>query len=244
MTELPTGTLTFLFSDIEGSTRLVKDLGARWKEVLNEHHRLMRAAIAAHGGTEVGTEGDSFFAVFSTAPSAVAAAIAAQRTIGARGWPAGSEIRVRMGLHTGTADLAGGSYTGRDVHRAARIMAASHGGQVALSETTRALVAAEPMDGVTLRDLGEHRLKDLNLPERLYQLVIDGLPAEFPPLRTLDAVPHNLPVQLTSFLGRERELSELSGLVERARLVTLTGPGGTGITRLALQAAAGLTGAL
>jgi predicted ATPase/class 3 adenylate cyclase len=238
--DLPAGTLTFLFSDIEGSTRHLQDLGPAWSGALDDHHSLMREAIAEHGGTEVVNEGDSFFAVFPTASDAVRAALAAQRKLGAHPWPGGAAVRVRMGLHTGSATIAGGSYAGLDVHRAARIMAAAHGGQVLLSEVTRALAATALGEGLTTRDLGEHRLKDLDSTERLHQLVAPGLATDFPPIRTADAARTNLPAQPTSFLGRERQIGEVSTLLEAARLVTLTGPGGTGKTRLAIECAARL----
>jgi predicted ATPase/class 3 adenylate cyclase len=240
MKAFPTGTVTFLFSDIEGSTRLVQALGERYGEVLAEHCRIMRQAIGEAGGIEVGTEGDSFFAVFTSAPAAVAATAAAQRGLTAQAWPDGAEVRVRMGLHTGEGMLGGDNYMGLDVHRAARIAAAGHGGQVVISEATRSLVDRLP--GANFRDLGAHRLKDLANPEHLFQIDIAGLPSDFPALRSLDARPNNLPVQLTSFVGREAEIAAAGDLLERARLVTLTGPGGTGKTRLALQIAAeGLT---
>jgi predicted ATPase/class 3 adenylate cyclase len=238
--ELPTGTLTFLFSDIERSTRLLQELGPAWTGTLDNHDRLMREAIAEHAGTAVTTGGDSFFAVFATAPDAVKAALAAQRKLADHPWPSGAVVRVRMGIHTGAASIAGGSYAGLDVHRAARIMAAAHGGQVLLSEVVRALATVAFNDGVTTRDLGAHRLKDLDSPERLHQLVASGLPADFPPIRTADAVRTNLPAQPTSFLGRERQIGEVSTLLEAARMVTLTGPGGTGKTRLAIECAARL----
>ncbi|HEX7171240.1 MAG TPA: adenylate/guanylate cyclase domain-containing protein [Candidatus Limnocylindria bacterium] len=237
---LPSGTLTFLFSDIEGSTRLLQELGPAWNAALEDHRRLTREAIAEHAGTEVDTEGDSFFVVFPTAPDAVRAALAAQRKLAAHPWPGGAVVRVRIGLHTGSATIAGGSYAGLDVHRAARIMAAAHGGQVLLSEVTRALAATALGGDVTTRDLGEHRLRDLDSPERLHQLVAPGLATDFPALRTADAVRSNLPAQPTSFLGREREIGEVSALLEDARLVTLTGPGGIGKTRLAIECAARL----
>ena len=160
--DLPAGTLTFLFSDIEGSTRHLQDLGPAWTGALDDHHSLMREAIAEHGGTEVVNEGDSFFAVFPTAADAVMAALAAQRSSAPILGPGGAAVRVRMGLHTGSATIAGGSYAGLDVNRAARIMAAAHGGQVLLSEVTRALAATALGEGLTTRDLGEHRLKDLD----------------------------------------------------------------------------------
>lgn len=222
MRELPAGTVTFLFTDVEGSTRLLYDLGAeRYAEALTEHRQLLRAAFAHHGGVEVDTQGDAFFYAFPTAPGAVAAAAEGQEAL------VGQSIRVRMGLHTGTPHLTDEGYVGADVHRAARIAAVAHGGQVVLSAATAALA-----DDRELRDLGEHRLKDLSAPERLFQLGH----GEFPALRSLYRT--NLPVPPTPFLGRERELSEVSAwLTNGARLLTLTGAGGTGKTRLALQAA-------
>ena len=238
MTALPTGTVTFLFTDIEGSTRLLQALGPEYPALLSRHHAIIRAAIAAHGGVEIGTEGDSFFVVFPSAGGAIGATVDAQRGLQEEAWPEGHPVAVRMGLHTGEGTLGDDGYVGIDVHRAARIGAAGHGGQVLLSESTRALVAGSLPDGVSLTDLGEHRLKDLPQAERLHQLVIDGLPAQFPALRTVDAAPNNLPTQLTSFLGRDREIAEIDALLRGSRLLTLTGPGGTGKTRLSLQVAA------
>ena len=238
MTALPTGTITFLFSDIEGSTHLAERLGERWRTLLEEHREIVRRAIATGDGVEVGTEGDSFFAAFPTAGGALAAAVEAQRQLDAHQWPEEAPIRIRIGLHTGEASLAGADYVGLDVHRAARIAAAGHGGQVLLSDTTRSLVESTLPEGVTARDLGQRRLKDLSRPERIHQLVIEGLPNDFPALKTLDATPNNLPIQLSSFLGRERELDEVEELLGRTRLLTLTGPGGTGKTRLSLQVGA------
>ncbi len=237
----PTGVVTFLFTDIEGSTRLVDTLGTTaWRPLLARHRELVRAALRDHQGLEIGTEGDSFFAVFRDPSSAVDAAGSAQRSLQHEAWPEGAAVRVRMGVHTGEGELdADGAYVGHDVHRAARVAAAGHGGQVLLSEATALLVDGHLAPGLTLRSLGAHRLKDLR-PERIAQLVIDGLPADFPPIRSLDARPNNLPLELTSFVGRERELGEILSLVAGARLVTLTGPGGTGKTRLALQVAASL----
>jgi predicted ATPase/class 3 adenylate cyclase len=241
VTEIPTGTVTFLFTDIEGSTRLAQDLGEAWPPLLERHRQIARAAWADQYGVEIGTEGDSFFVVFASAPHAAAAAVAVQRGLAAEEWPAGGQIRSRMGLHTGEGVLSGGSYVGLDVHRAARIANAGHGGQVLLSATTRALVEGSLPDGVALREMGEHRLKDLSRPERIWDLVVDGLSSDFPPLRTLNAVPNNLPTQLTSFLGRQREIAEARQLLIDGRLLTLTGPGGTGKTRLSLQIAADAT---
>jgi predicted ATPase len=223
MRQLPTGTLTLLFTDIEGSTRLVDKLGERYSEVLGEHHRVLREAFERHGGVEAGTQGDSFFVVFSSAAAALAAAMEAQRNL------AQGPVRVRMGLHTGEPKVTDEGYVGLDVHRAARIGAAGHGGQVVVSETTRALLDGD----FDLRDLGEHRLKDLPDPIRLFQLGRD----EFPPLRSLSQA--RLPGGLEPLIGRKRELGELLRLLgrERVRLVTITGPGGIGKTSLAAAAA-------
>jgi predicted ATPase/class 3 adenylate cyclase len=236
---LPSGTLTFLFTDIEGSTGLAQELGPEgYGDVLVQHRELLRAAWAAHGGTEVGTEGDSFFVVFAAAPAAVAAAVDAQRALAAAHFPHGvATVRVRMGLHTGLGVLSGGTYVGADVNRAARIAAAANGGQVVLSSSTVPLLGEGLPAGVRARDLGEHRLKDLR-PERLALLEIDGLAVDPRPIRSLDNRPNNLPTQVTSFVGRAAELEETSAMLGTSRLLTLTGPGGTGKTRLSLQLAA------
>jgi predicted ATPase/class 3 adenylate cyclase len=218
---LPRGTVTFLFTDIEGSTRLLQELGDQYADVLAEHRRILRREFARYGGVEVGTEGDSFFVAFAKASDALAAAEAAREAL------VGGPIRVRIGLHTGEPTVIDEGYVGIDVHRAARIAAAGHGGQILVSQATRDLAGAD-----RLRDLGVHRLKDLAAPERLYQLDDD----EFPPLRGVDQT--NLPVQPTPFVGRERELVEVLALLDSHRIVTLTGSGGSGKTRLALQAAA------
>jgi len=235
---LPTGTVTFLFTDIEGSTRLVQALGPKWVELLETHNSLVRAAIEANHGTVVKTEGDSFFAVFGSALDAALASGAAQDELAAHPWPEDGRIRVRMGLHTGIAALGGADYVGIDVHRAARIADAGHGGQTVLSEPTAILVERDLPPSLTLHDLGKHRLKDLSEPETIFELIGTGREEAFPHLRTMDVIPNNLPLQLTSFVGRERELAEALHLLERTRVLTLTGPGGTGKTRLSLQLAA------
>ncbi|HEV3463610.1 MAG TPA: adenylate/guanylate cyclase domain-containing protein, partial [Actinomycetota bacterium] len=209
MTDLPTGTVTFLFTDIEGSTGLLQALGDRYPAVLDEHAAIIRRAVAGGGGVEVSTHGDAFFVVFRSPAGAVRAAIAAQQGLAAHDWAPGPPVRVRMGLHTGEGVLGGDDYAGLDVHRAARIADAAHGGQVLVSDATRGLVQHSLPTGASLRDLGEHRLRGLEDPERLHQLVGDGLAADFPPPRTLDARPNNLPLQLTSFVGRESEIAEV-----------------------------------
>jgi predicted ATPase/class 3 adenylate cyclase len=227
MRDLPSGTVTFLFTDIEGSTRLLHELGDAYADVLAEHRRLLRDAVAPHGGVEVDTQGDAFFFAFARARDAAAAAAAAQEALSS------GRVGVRMGLHTGEPLLTEEGYVGIDVHRAARIAAAGHAGQILVSQSTRDLVGA---DGV--RDLGKHRLKDLTAPERIYQLG----DVTFPPLKTLDRT--NLPIAATALVGRERELTELTGLLQNGtRLVTVTGAGGSGKTRLALQVAAELADA-
>jgi len=238
---LPAGTLTFLFTDIEGSTKLLNELGTdRFHEVLAVHTRTLREAFK-DGGVEVRIEGDALFVVFPIAAKAVRAAGAAQRALAAAAFPHGAVIRVRMGMHTGegvpASAEAGADYVGIDVHRAARVAAAANGGQVLATEATATLARPELADGISLRDLGEFHLKDLPQPEHLYQLVIEGFPADFPPVRSLDRTQTRLPPQPTTFVGREREIAEGQRLLERARLVTLTGPGGTGKTRLSIRIA-------
>ena len=230
-----------LFSDIEGSTALLSRLGDRYGEALAVQRAVMRAAISASGGHEMGTEGDSFFVVFGSAADAVACCVEAQRALAGQAWPGGVTVRVRMGLHSGEPVRHQDGYVGMDVHRAARIAAVAHGGQVVLSDATRLLVASRPPAGVSVRDLGLHRLKDLHLPERIYQLAAAGLAERFPPLKSLGTAT-SLPVPLTALVGRDEEIERLRALLARpgVRLVTLTGAGGIGKTRLAVQAATGL----
>jgi predicted ATPase/class 3 adenylate cyclase len=237
------GTLTFLFTDIEGSTELLQRVGEGvYAQVLADHHALIRSGLAAHGGEEVDTQGDGFFAVFSSPKACVAAAAEMQRAVEAYAWPAGEQVWVRMGVHTGEASKTATGLVGLDVHRAARVAAVAHGGQVLVSESATVLVRDWLPPGTALRDLGVHRLKDLGRPERIFQLSVAGLRAEFPPLRSLGnpALANNLPAQLATFVGRERELSQVRQLVESSRLVTLAGAGGSGKTRLGLQVAADL----
>ena len=234
--ELPTGTVTFFFSDVEGSTRLLMALGERYAEAHAAHQRIVREAFAAFDGIEISTEGDSFFAVFLSAADAVGAAAAAQRALHAHRWPEGGEVRVRMGLHTGQAVLVGDDYVGIDVNRAARIAAAGHGGQVLISSVTQELASGHVGDGSAFRDLGRHRLKDVGA-EHLWQLDIQGLPSTFGALRGQEAVPSNLPAATTDLIDREEERAALGDMLESARLVTVTGPGGIGKTALALQVA-------
>jgi len=234
----PSGTVTLLFSDIEGSTRLLRRTGGAYPALLERHRTLLREAFERRGGHVLGAEGDEFFVAFDSAADAAAAAADGQRALAGHDWPDGNEIRVRMGLHTGEPRPVDGTYVGLDVHVAARVMAAGHGGQVVVSEATRSLLGTS----VEVRDLGEHQLKDLAGPQQLYQLEIDGLPAEFPPLNTLDDRFTSLPSVPNTFVGRERELAEAAELLARddVRLLTLLGPGGTGKTRLALQLAENL----
>src|ERR1700730_16585194 len=230
MPDLPTGTVTLLFTDIEGSTRLLQRLGEQYAAVLADCRHLLRRLFQQYNGHEVDTQGDAFFVAFARATDAMSAAVDGLRALAVHPWPEDAVVRVRMGVHTGEPQLSSEGYVGIDVHHAARVMSAGHGGQVLLSQATRDLVVHQLPTGVSLRDMGEHRLKDLQRPIHLFQLVIAGLPADFPSLKTLDASPNNLPIQPTPLIGREREVTSLGQLLRRVdvRLVTLTGPGGTG----------------
>lgn len=241
MDPLPTGTVTMLFSDIEGSTALLSRLGDRYGEALQAQRRIVRSAVSDLGGHEMGTEGDSFFMVFESAQDAVRAAVRAQLGLAAHPWPDGAEVRIRMGLHTGEPARLDEGYVGMDLNKAARIAATAHGGQIVISAATRQLVAATLPNGHKLLDLGSHRLKDIEEPVRVFQVMVPGLPARFPPLKSIGAQT-SLPVPPTPLVGREVELAELRARVQQpgVRLVTLTGPGGVGKTRLALALAGSL----
>ena len=234
------GTLTFLFTDVEGSTRLWERFPQAMKRALERHDSILRTAVTAAGGQVVKTTGDGLMAVFGSAAHAVRACLAAQRGLVEEPWPETGVLRVRMGLHSGEAQPRGDDYFGPAVIRGARIMAVGHGGQVLLSGASAALVADQLPDSATLMDLGAHRLKDLGRPEELFQLVHPALLRDFPPLATPDRRPNNLPTQASTFIGRDTELREIRASIEResVRLLTLTGPGGTGKTRLALRVAA------
>ena len=234
---LPISTLTFVFSDIEGSTRLLQSLGRSYGALLETHDRIIRSAAEAEGGRAFGSEGDAQHLVFPEVGAAVRAVLAAQHALAAQAWPDGVTVRVRMGIHTGEVRRLGDDYVGLPLHETARIAAAGHGGQVLLSAASAELVRDALPDGISLHDVGEHRLKDLPRPLRLYQLAGGGLGSMFPALRTLEAVGARLPTQVTSFVGRA-EVEAVSHLLARARLVTLTGPGGTGKTRLSIEVAA------
>ncbi len=234
----PSGTVTFLFTDIEGSTQLWEDHPEAMREALERHDTVVSGAIDAHGGYVFSTGGDGFAAAFQRAGDAAAAALEGQLGLAAEAWPDGVTIRVRMGLHTGEASERNDDYFGPALNRAARLMAAAHGGQVLSSSVTGSLISPHLPGGAGLKDLGEHRLRDLSEPDHLFQLVDPRLQGDFPPLRSLDSYPGNLPVQATGFIGRKKELVAVTKALGAARVVTLCGVGGVGKTRLALQAAA------
>jgi class 3 adenylate cyclase len=231
MSQLPTGTVTLLFTDIEGSTLLLQQLGERYADIVATCRQLLRTAFQQWNGVEVDTQGDAFFVVFARASDALSAVIDMQRALASHDWPNGAAVALRIGLHTGEPTRTAEGYVGLDVHHAARIMSVGLGGQVLLSQTTHELVKHNLPEGVSLRDLGEHRLKDLQLPSHLYQLIIEGLPADFPPLKSLDNCPNNLPVQSTAFTSgrkfnrhmlittcgsRRRRLSRNSGVLGKS----------------------------
>ncbi|HEX4531617.1 MAG TPA: adenylate/guanylate cyclase domain-containing protein [Acidimicrobiia bacterium] len=236
--ELPTGTVTFLFSDIEGSTRLWELHPDGMRVALAQHDEVLRAAIESHRGAVVKQRGDGFHAAFATADDAVLAAVAAQVALKERPWGETGPLLVRIGLHTGTAEARDGDYYGSVLNRGARLEAAAHGGQIICSQATADLAREALPSGFEFVDLGEHRLRDLSRPEVVFQVKHPDLPAEFLPLRTLDAFPGNLPIERTALIGRSRELDKLARALDAQRLVTLTGVGGVGKTRLALQLAA------
>lgn len=241
MMRQPSGTITFLLTDIEGSTNLLQHLGdKRYARVLTEHLRLLRAICRRKGGREIDHQGDSLFVAFSRARDAIAAAVAAQLAILEYHWPDGAIPRVRMGIHTGEATTTARQIVGLDLHRVARICGAGHGGQILISATASALIEGRPPPRVAVRNLGSHRLQGLQQPEQIFQVIHPDLPKEFPPLRSLGASPNNLPHQTTSFVGRERELGEVKRLLFTTSILMLTGTGGCGKTRLALKAATDL----
>ena len=238
LAELPTGTVTFLFTDLEGSTRLWEEHSDGMRAALARHDDILRRAVEKRVGVVVKTTGDGMHAAFTTAPDAVRAAVDAQRDLAREAWTLPEPLMVRMGLHTGIAEARDGDYFGTSVNRAARVAAAAHGGQIVASAATADLVRDELRTEVGLVDLGEHRLRDLGRPEHVYQLAVSGLEQAFPPLRSIDVLATNLPVELTSFVGRRAELESVEELSTSHRVVTLTGVGGVGKTRLALQVAA------
>jgi predicted ATPase/class 3 adenylate cyclase len=237
MPELPTGTVTFLFTDLEDSTRLWEEHPEAMKDALARHDEILRDAVESRAGCIVKTTGDGVHAAFTTAQGAVDAAVAAQRAFVEQRWEP-EPFAVRMGVHTGEADVRDGDYYGPALNRAARLMSLAQGAQTLVSHATEELVRDAVTDGVALRDLGEQRLRDLSRAERVFQVEAPGLRSDFPPLRSLDAFPGNLPMKVTSFVGRDRELIQLGKLLETSRLITLTGVGGVGKTRLATQLAA------
>src|SRR5579871_3380539 len=238
MAILPTGTVTFFFTDIQGSTRLWEQHPQAMRVALPRHDALLRETIEANRGIVFKTVGDAFCAAFATAPDALKAALAAQQRLLSEVWPEPATLRVRMALHTGVAELWDNDYFGQPLNRVARLLGAGHGGQILLSHVIQELLRDTLPPGASLQDMGEHALRGLGRPERIFQLLYPGLPSEFPPLKSLDYLPNNLPQQDTSFIGREQETAEVKALLEQSRLLTLTGSGGSGKSRLALQVAA------
>ncbi|HWS45894.1 MAG TPA: adenylate/guanylate cyclase domain-containing protein, partial [Acidimicrobiia bacterium] len=238
MAELPLGTVTFLFTDLAGSTRLWDQHPEAMKTALERHDELLRSAVESHDGWVVKGTGDGGYAVFATARDAFGAAVDAQVRLADEPWGATGALRVRMGVHTGEAQFRDGDYFGAALNRAARLMAVAHGGQIVCSQASADLARDGLPTGVELIDLGEHRLRDLSRPERVFQVCAPGAPAEFAPLASVDAFPGNLPLQVSSFIGRDLETARVAQALIDARVVTLTGVGGVGKTRLALQVAA------
>ena len=235
----PTGIVTFLFTDIEGSTKLAQNFHDRISEVLEKHHFIMNIAVESNNGFVFKTIGDAFCCAFQNADDAVRASVDAQKKLSSEEWNE-AVIRVRMGIHSGNAEWSGKDYMGYiTLARTARVMSAAYGGQILISENTFELKQEESLNQITFRDLGSRRLKDLIQPMNLYQVMSADIPADFPPLKTLDARPNNLRVQLTSFIGREKEMTEIKKLFSVTRLLTLLGPGGTGKTRLSPVGARG-----
>ncbi len=242
MRDLPTGVVTFLFTDIEGSTRLLMQLGEQYGRALEVHHEVIRSALRDHDGIEFGTAGDAVFAAFISPEDGVAAAVTAQKALAGTDWPGGGAVRVRMGLHTGEAELGPTGYTGITLHETARIADAGHGGQIVVSEAVAGKVHQLLDSEVELTELGRYWLKDLTERQRLWQVEAPSLPVVFPPIRAVDVRPNNLPGDVSEFIGREAEMAALRELAIEQRLVTVVGPGGTGKTRLALHVARSLLG--
>ncbi len=236
--DLPSGTVTFLFTEVEGSTRLWEEYPDVMQQRDGASRRLLRDAVESHDGFVVKTTGDRFHAVFATAHDAVTAAVAAQAAVHADDWNITETVRVRMGIHTGEAEVRNGDYVGSAVNRAERLMSVAHGGQIVVSTATEELLHDTMPEKYGFVDLGEHRLRDLGRPERLFQVLHPDLEREFAPLRTLDTVPGNLPLPASSFVGRSVELVRVADALADSRVVTLTGVGGVGKTRLAYQVAA------
>src|ERR1700730_6469680 len=240
LSALPTGEVTFLFSDIEGSTQRWEAHPAAMRAAVIRHEQIVSGAIVRHGGYVFKLVGDQFCAAFHSAPDAIAAAIDAQRALAEKDFSSVDGLRVRMGLHTGNAEERNADYFGPTVNRVARLMSIGHGGQVLLSGALANALRNAPASDAALIDLGLRRLKDLTQPEHVWQLTIAGLPSDFPPLNSLDARANNLPIQITSLFGRERDVEDVKSLAGQSRLLTLSGSGGVGKTRLALQAGADL----
>ena len=240
MVDLPSGTVTFLFTDLEGSTRQWEDHPDAMHDALARHDEILREAIESHAGHVVKTTGDGFHAAFATAHDAIGAAVFGELALASEQWGEPGPLRVRMGVHTGEAQHRSGDYYGTALNRAARLMTVAHGGQVVVSGAVEELARDALPEAVTLADLGQHRLRDLGRPEHVFQVLHPDLVHDFPPLRSVESYPTNLPLQLTTFVGRDDELAEVAHAIDAVRIVTLTGVGGVGKTRLAVQTAAEL----